>query len=144
MHYSHTQSGGPIVYVLGGFVVLELVTAGALRLPALLLLAVVLAVVLALFWSLTVEVDEREIRLRFGIGLIRRHIDRARVVRAHPVRNKWYYGWGIRYTPHGWLWNIGGLAAVELSYTDGTKFRIGTDEPEKLAAAIFGAGTSPG
>jgi len=36
-----------------------------------------------------------------------------------------------------WLvWNISGLDAVELTYCDGKKFRIGTDEPEALLEAL--------
>ena len=35
-----------------------------------------------------------------------------------------------------WLvWNISGLDTVELTYRDGKKFRIGTDEPEVLLDA---------
>jgi hypothetical protein len=52
------------------------------------------------------------------------------------VRNKWWYGWGIRLTPHGWLFNVGGLDAVELELASGRKFRIGTDEPQGLLNAI--------
>ena len=36
-----------------------------------------------------------------------------------------------------WLvWNISGLDAIELTYHDGKKFRIGTDEPEALLEAL--------
>ena len=43
---------------------------------------------------------------------------------------------GIKWTPHGWMWNISGLDAIELTYHDGKKFRIGTDEPEALLEAL--------
>ena len=52
------------------------------------------------------------------------------------VRNRWWWGFGIRWTPHGWMWNISGLDAVELTYHNGKKFRIGTDEPEALLEAL--------
>jgi len=52
------------------------------------------------------------------------------------VRNRWWYGWGIRWTPRGWLYNVSGLAAVELTLTDGRRLRIGIDEPERLCEAI--------
>ena len=51
-------------------------------------------------------------------------------------RNSWWYGWGIRLTPHGWMWNISGLDAVELTYRNGKKFRIGTDELEMLLGVL--------
>ena len=44
---------------------------------------------------------------------------------------------GIRLTRHGWMWNISGLDAVELEYKDGKKFRIGTNQPQKLCQAII-------
>lgn len=52
------------------------------------------------------------------------------------MRNKWWYGWGIRLTPHGWLYNVSGLDAVELHLTGGRKVRLGTAEPAQLSRAI--------
>jgi hypothetical protein len=89
-----------------------------------------------LFMSLTVIVDPSFVKLSFGVGLIRRTIPMARIESALPVRNSWWYGLGIRLTPHGWMWNIQGLNAVELTYTDGGRFRIGTPDPEGLSSAI--------
>jgi hypothetical protein len=88
------------------------------------------------FWGLAVEVNQDEVRLSFGIGLIKKTILRELVVDVEQVRNSWWYGWGIRLTPHGWMWNISGLDAVELTYRNGKKFRIGTDEPEMLLGVL--------
>ncbi len=55
---------------------------------------------------------------------------------ARIVRNRWWYGFGIRLIPHGSLWNAWGLDAVELDLATGKVLRIGTDEPEALLAAI--------
>jgi hypothetical protein len=96
----------------------------------------VLVLVALLFSALTVEISDGVLACRFGPGLIRRHIRLAEVRQAEPVRNRWYYGWGIRWIGSGWMWNVAGLSAVELTYLDGRKFRIGTDEPEALCAAI--------
>ena len=46
------------------------------------------------------------------------------------------YGFGIRYVFDGWMWNVSGLDAVQLTLPDGKHFRIGTDEPKALEAAI--------
>jgi len=68
----------------------------------------------------------------------------SQVQNAAVVRNKWYYGWGIRLTPGGWLWNVSGLDAVELTFKNGKKFRIGTDEPDRLLQALpVGIGHGP-
>ena len=86
--------------------------------------------------SLTVEIDRGVLECRFGAGLIRKRIALEEIRDARPVRNRWYWGWGIRYTPRGWLFNVSGLDAVELALASGKTFRIGTDEPAELTAAI--------
>ena len=86
--------------------------------------------------SLMVEVDAQDVRLFFGRGIIRRTIPRQKIAQAEQVRNSWWYGWGIRLTPHVWMWNISGLDAVELTYTNGKKFRIGTDQPQALLGVL--------
>jgi len=144
--YRHTQVGWavilPILVVLG-------VTLGNLVLTPnsaeiILWVTILLAVVLSLFATLTVTVTDDEVECRFGVGLIRRRIHLSQVQNAAVVRNKWYYGWGIRLTPGGWLWNVSGLDAVELTFKNGKKFRIGTDEPDRLLQALpVGIGHGP-
>ena len=90
----------------------------------------------ALFWGLTVEVNKDVVRLYFGFGIIHRSILREHIAMVTQVRNRWWWGFGIRWTPHGWMWNISGLDAIELTYHNGKKFRIGTDEPEVLLEAL--------
>ncbi len=139
--YSHTQS---TLNVIVGFVVLVLVflvamlgdettTAGAFGLGAFL---VVVGLLLANFSRLSVSIEGDTIHLRFGRGWPHKEIALADVATADIVRNKWWFGFGIRYTPHGWLYNVWGLDAVQLDFTSGKSFRIGTDEPDELMAAI--------
>lgn len=85
---------------------------------------------------LTVTMDEEAVTARFGVGLIRKKIKIKDIQNAAQVRNKWYYGWGIRMGPSGWMYNVSGLDAVEIELKNAGKFRIGTDEPEELARAI--------
>ena len=91
------------------------------------------------FHALTVEITGGEIKLSFGVGLVRKRFPVARIRAAQVVRNHWYYGWGIRWTPHGWLFNVSGLDAVQIRLDDGRSYRIGTDEPLRLQAAILQA-----
>lgn len=135
--YLHTQVGWLLIVLVGGTLVgvsaLLLFSAGlALALPV----AVFLALVLACFGWLTVRVDESDVMVRFGVGLIRKRIPLAQVRSFRVVRNKWWYGWGIRFTPEGTLWNVSGLGAVELTLDGPKKFRIGSDEPEALEHAL--------
>ncbi len=108
-------------------------------------LLIILVAVYVLFGSMTVSVDGSGVHLALGVGLIRRSVPLGDIAECRPVRNSWWYGWGIRLTPRGWLWNVSGWDAVELTYRSGGHFRIGTDEPGRLCAAITAAvgGTAP-
>jgi hypothetical protein len=136
--YRHTQVGWAVVLpVLLVFVVVLGMTAFTPETRGtLLLIAGFVVVMLSLFGTLTVTVADGWLECHLGVGFIRRRIRLADVQRAEAVRNKWYYGWGIRLTPHGWLWNVAGLNAVELTFANGKRFRIGTDEPGRLLEAI--------
>jgi ABC-type polysaccharide/polyol phosphate export permease len=109
IHYRHTQVSWPavvplatVMLVLGGlFTWVQLV-------GPLLLVVGVTTVILLLFGTMTVVVDD--------------------------TSNPWYYGWGIHFIPGGVLYNASGLSAIELQLTNGRVVRIGTDEPEALAA----------
>lgn len=98
-------------------------------------LFIVLAVVYTGFLRLTVIVTRPEIRLAYTFGWPRRRIDRARIVSALPFRIPWWYGWGIRKTPKGWMWNVWGRSTVLVTLTD-RQFLVGTDDSEGLAAAL--------
>ena len=103
------------------------------------LVTLLLGIGLALFHQLTVTVSKDFIRLRFGVGVVHKNFAIADVESASVVRNKWWYGWGIRITPHGWLYNVSGYDAVEIVLKNGRYARIGTDEPKRLLAAIEAA-----
>ena len=91
---------------------------------------------MALFYSLTVEIDETRLIIKFGFGVINKKFILKNIESCHAVRNPWHYGWGIHWTPRGWLYNISGLSAVEIQMKNGKKYRIGTDEPKRLEHAI--------
>jgi len=89
-----------------------------------------------LFSSLTVQVDDEELQFYFGPGFWRRRLALDDVLSVEVVRNSVLHGWGIRYTRHGWLYNVSGLRAVELTIRGEGQVRIGTDEPEALKRAL--------
>lgn len=100
------------------------------------LVAAVVVLVAIAFGSMTVEVDHRDLKLWFGPGWVHRTFPLREIVSWRAVRNRWWYGWGIHLTPHGWLYNIAGWDAVELELLNGRHVRVGTDEPERLCAVI--------
>lgn len=149
-NYQHTQPGTLIRVALGlaavgcGVGCAAMMSAGYSQ-AAFVFGAVgaALALTLILFHSLTVTVSPGEIKVSFGIGLIRTcfRTDTIRSVRA--VQNRWYYGWGIRMIPGGWLYNVSGFDAVEIQISERRCYRIGTDEPAALLEAIQSATERP-
>jgi len=143
-HYKHKQPG---TLILCSMSIVILVSVLFLVLfisePTIVLIVgtvlVVMLVVLFLFSSLTVEVDGEAVSLSFGLGVIRKKFFLKDVTSCQVVKNPWYYGWGIRKIPQGWLYNVSGFSAVELEMTDDKKNRIGTNEPEKLEEAVKAA-----
>jgi hypothetical protein len=83
-----------------------------------------------------VHVDETEVVASFAWGWPRRVIPMADIVAVDVVRNAWWMGWGLRWIPNGSMYNVWGRDAVELELVTGRVFRIGTDDPEGLLAAI--------
>jgi len=135
--YRHTQVGWVMLVAAAALVALAWgalppEAAVAARIPLLLIAALLLFV----FGTLTVEVTEDAIRLWFGVGLVRKRIPLRELRNWREFRNPWYTGWGIRLGPGGVCWNVSGFDAVQLELGDGKRFRIGTDEPTELVAAI--------
>lgn len=136
--YEHRQSATWVIALLlfaAAFTAALGLLGGAGTRPVSVMALVFLAVAW-LFNGLTVRVTDETVSAAFGPGLIARRIPLRDVEDARVVRNHWWYGWGIRLTPHGWLFNIAGLDAVEVTFRGGKHFRIGTDEPEALVDAI--------
>jgi len=139
MEYRHTQQGTIIIIafiIVILLIVMPYITSGVFQaIPTGIL--VLIAIILGLFSSLTVEISNGVLLCRFGPGIIQKKIMLSTIQDAKRVKNPWYSGWGIRWYPGGyWLWNVSGYKAVELLYKDGTRFRIGTNEPDALVKAI--------
>ena len=136
--YHHTQTGaalrwGLILPAIGLFAV----GFAARRAVPFVPLAALLAATGWAFSSLTVEITPTRLIWFFGPGLLRKSIEREAIMGVTPVRNPLWYGWGIHLTPRGWLYNVGGLDAVELALNNGRTLRIGSDETAALAGALM-------
>jgi hypothetical protein len=138
--YKHTQRGTVILVAIGCSLAIVAIAASAGGNPRILLpVSLILALSAVLAASLTVEVDKTELRWKFGPGLIHKRVPVADIVSVEVVRNRWWHGWGIHITPHGWLYNVSGMRGVEVRLRNGKTFRLGSDEPEALARAIRAA-----
>ena len=144
MRYRHTQTGPMmllicVVGLVGAIwvgVTQPLDTVANVVVEIVFVLLVVVGLVAS---RLTVAVDEVSVSSWFGWGWPRRTIALADVVSTERVSNSWWYGWGVRKVPGGWMFNTAGYGAIELRLASGTVFRIGTDEPDELLAAIDAA-----
>ena len=89
-----------------------------------------------LFSSLTIRVTDRALCWHFGPGLIHMQVLLSEIEKAEPTRIRVVWGWGIHWTPRGWLYNVAGLGAVAVKLRTGKRFLLGTDEPERLCRAL--------
>jgi len=140
--YEHTQVGHLVIAATTAVILIIIVSVIDFG-PVWVVLPVAIAIllILATFSTLTVSVRNGTLSLAFGpIRLFRKNWPLSGIVTVTIVKNPWYYGWGIRWTPRGPLYNIAGFAAVEVTLASGKVFRIGTDEPEELKRAIGKAG----
>ena len=142
--YDHTQTGWIIIWTVGGFALLCILFPLFVDVPdegALLLYSVTAILVLALllFYNLRVSVGSRGVFISFGVGLIRKTFPIQEIIGMHSVSNQWICGWGIHYCQRAWLFNVHGFKSVELTMKNGKKYRIGTDEPDRLMEAIHSA-----
>jgi hypothetical protein len=141
--YRHAQIGKMIIGLFGlvelfsiGVIIFVLVSEEMSPQPILMGFVIVLGLLIILFYQLTVIVSEKKLEISFGIGLIKKAWRIDEIAKAVSVQNKGWYGFGIRLTSHGWLYNIEGLKAVEIEMKNSRRFRIGTDEPDGLIRAI--------
>jgi hypothetical protein len=144
MIYHHTQRGRlQLILAVVGAVVMAGVLAAA-RQPAVLLAMPPIIGIVAVFSRMTIELDQTELRHHFALGVWHKRVPLSDVVDATRTSSHWLEGWGIRITPRGMLYNVAGTDAVELQLRSGRRFRLGTDEPDVLLAALRQAGVPTG
>jgi hypothetical protein len=108
-----------------------------MSLPSFIMVNGLFLVIYLLFYGMKTTVNRDRIQISYGIGLIRKSIKLSRIKGVHIVSNPWYYGWGIRLIPNGWLYNINGSAGVELRFKDTSRaIRIGSADSAHLQRAI--------
>ena len=153
-HYENTQPGTFIRIMTGTWVVFSGVLAGVMlalgeKEAAIVvgvitvMLTVINGIVFVLFHSLTVRISPSDIAISFGVGLIRKRFPIGDIRSVRIARNRWYNGWGIRMIRGGWLYNVSGFDAIEIQLKNERKYRIGTDQPMKLLAAVESALAGP-
>ncbi len=90
------------------------------------------------FRQLTCRDEGDHLRISFGpLPIFRRKLLYARLEKVEVSRSRLLDGWGIHLcTRGGWVWNLWGFDCVDIDFTGGKKLRLGTDDPEGLAAFL--------
>jgi hypothetical protein len=141
IRYEHTQRGTVVIVTLVGAAAVCLAVSTALPAPPYVAPMVfgVFVVCAYMFSSLTIQITGRTLRWHFGPGIFRKEIPLSEIQGAEITETRLVHGWGIHLTPRGWLYNVSGFQAVAIRLRSGKGFLLGTDEPERLQAAILRA-----
>jgi hypothetical protein len=98
-----------------------------------LVVASVFVLVLASFYSFTIQIADGILSFWFGFGVGRKSFPIAGIRSVEIVKNPWYYLWGIKSIPGGWLYSIApGGRAIELIFKDDKKIHLGTNRPDEI------------
>ena len=89
-----------------------------------------------LFSSLTITIRDGVLASRFTFGFWPKRFSIADIADVSPAAFGWVEGWGIRVTPNGMLYSVSGTRGVEVRLRSGTRFRLGSDEPDQLLRAL--------
>jgi hypothetical protein len=136
MPYHHKQWGIPILSVCLAAAAFAAVIVWRTGQHSMLFMLVIFIAAGTFYSSLTVDVDADEVRWYFGPGFSTYRLARDDIETVAVVRNHWWNGLGYRIWPGFRLYNVSGLDAVELKLKSGGTRRIGTDDPQGLAAAL--------
>lgn len=103
------------------------------------ILEVFFLLVVLLMYKLNTTINSDEIRVTFGIGLIKKSmlLTEIDIDKLKKMVIPWYYGIGIRITPHGMLYNVKPGDALLIHSKKVTKTLLfGTDDASKIIKTI--------
>ena len=139
-----TQYGKLMFYIFVPIIIISLLKfythyhLGNTDFTPIILMTFILSLVLLLVYRLTITISEQFVSFKMGIGIINKKYTISDLKSVKVVKNNWMYGWGIRFIPGGWLYNVSGFKAIELRFHSSDKIiRIGTDKPEEVTSEIL-------
>ena len=138
--YNNTQIWKlPIIFFLWFnifFLIISIINKEFLSLS---ILSVVFLICLLLFYKLNISINESKIHLKYWIWLIQKSFLLNEIKSVKIVKNKWYYGWGIRvlFFPMIVIFNISWLDAIEIVMSNNNVFRIWSNDVEKLSEVVW-------
>jgi hypothetical protein len=138
--YKHTQ--------VGFFTFLTILIAGVFIVPLtirllaknrfILILGIIgfVLLMLGLFSTFTIEIAHDHLSFWFGIKGLGKTYALHEIQTTQAVKNPWYYLWGIKTIPGGWLYAIAPGKALEIVLKNGHIVRLGTTHPEKVKKVL--------
>ena len=135
--YKHTQIGYFFLTLYGAvlLIIISLFIFTDYSLIAMIGLIIML-IALGIFASMTVKISAQKMKIQLGLGAIRKQIPIKDIETYRVVTHPWYFGWGIRYTPRGWIFRVSGNSGIEIQMKGGKLYQVGTDEPQELVEAL--------
>jgi hypothetical protein len=107
------------------------------QIPVFGILILIFLICLLIFYKLTIYIDENYVGFSLGIGLIKKKYPVSEIKSCSAVKNSPFTGIGIRKILNGWLYNVSGLNAIELTFRNNDSvIRIGTDKPDEISQII--------
>ena len=135
--YKHTQIGYFLLVVLGSALIMLIVLVLRTNVPVPGIIAIgILACCLLIFSSLTITITNTALEFFFSGHVMHKRLPLADIRTYQIVKNPWYYAWGIHAMPGGWVYNVSGSDALEITLRNGRKYRIGTDDSTQLLATL--------
>lgn len=93
-------------------------------------------VVIAPLSTMTIRVTPTTLEWWFTIGLLRQRMHLTEIVGMQLWQLTFVNGFGYRVSATGALWRVSGSKAVLFDLASGKRLGLGTDEPERLIAAV--------
>jgi hypothetical protein len=136
--YEHKQVAYWLYWFAIGFIIFFMMLSAAFGSPYVASgLSLFVAAIIFAFSRLNTSVDANGVSWAFGWGWPAGHIALPEIASVEITTTNLFEGWGIHWTIwHGWLWNVSGFRAVELTKRDGSRVTLGTDDPEGLYDAV--------
>jgi|GEM_PF-371057 hypothetical protein len=137
--YYHTQIGWLSAAVMGVSIasivfIMLIVPFNTVAFTIMSFVLIVLAICLVVFSSMNVSCDGNTLKIRLGF-IVGKSFPLKDIKSCRVIKVPWYYGWGVRSIPNGWLYRVSGSYAVEI-HIGSKRYLIGSDDPQKLLEFI--------
>lgn len=116
--------------------VIVAILASAVASPVMLVALIPIVAIGWVFSQMVIAIRGGVLIWHFRGGVWRKEIPLSEIATVREADLPWWFGWGIRRTPTGWLYSISGPPTVEIVTLDGRRIFLGSATPAAVAARI--------